>query len=70
MSRLKILLISYYFPPLGGAGVSRPLALFKNLPHFDIDVDILTVKNISYRTYEPELLKDLQIGRASCRERV
>lgn len=63
MSRLKILLISYYFPPLGGAGVSRPLALFKNLPHFDIDVDILTVKNISYRTYEPELLKDLQTDR-------
>ncbi len=63
MSRLKILLISYYFPPLGGAGVSRPLALFKNLPHYDIDVDVLTVKNISYRTYEPELLKGLQTER-------
>lgn len=63
MSRLKILLISYYFPPLGGAGVSRPLALFKNLPHYDIDVDVLTVKNISYRTYEPELLKDLHTDR-------
>lgn len=63
MNRLKILLISYYFPPLGGAGVSRPMALFTKLPEFGIDVDILTVKNISYRTYEPELLDGLQAER-------
>ena len=63
MKRIKILLIAYYFPPLGGAGVSRPLSLFKKLPQFDIDVDVLTVKNISYRTYEPELLENLDTDR-------
>ena len=63
MKRIKILLIAYYFPPLGGAGVSRPLALFKNLSAFGIDVDVLTVKNISYRTYEPELLANLNTSR-------
>ncbi len=59
MKRLKVLLISYYFPPLGGAGVSRPLALFTKLPEHEIDVDVLTVKSIAYRTYEPELLEGL-----------
>ncbi len=63
MSRLKILLIAYYFPPLGGAGVSRPLALFRKLPKYGIDVEVLTVKNISYRTYEPELLEGLDKNR-------
>ncbi len=63
MKRLKILLIAYYFPPLGGAGVSRPVALLKRLPKFGIDVDVLTVKKISYRTYEPELLDDLDRSR-------
>jgi glycosyltransferase involved in cell wall biosynthesis len=57
----KVLLICYYFPPLGGAGVSRPLALFKHLPKHDIDCDILTVKPVVYRVNEPELLNGLDI---------
>lgn len=57
----RVLLIAYYFPPLGGAGVSRPMALFKHLPDFGIDVDVLTVKPVAYRTYEPELMADLDV---------
>lgn len=59
MSRRKVLLISYYFPPMGGAGISRPLALFQNLPAHNYDCHILTVKPVLYRVYESELLQEL-----------
>ena len=55
----KVLLICYYFPPLGGAGISRPLSLFKHLPEHGIDCDVLTVEPVTYRIYEPELLDGL-----------
>jgi len=65
--RKNILLISYYFPPLGGVGISRPLALFQNLPDHGYDCKVLTVKYVLYRAYEPKLLSTLnkdQIFRA------
>jgi len=63
MRRLRVLLICYYFPPVGGAGVSRPLGLMKYLPGHGIDCDILTVKPIAYRVMEPELLEGLDEAR-------
>lgn len=59
----KALLICYYFPPLGLGGVGRPLNLFKRLPHHGWDVDVLTVKPVLYRAYEPELLQELDTSR-------
>ncbi len=59
----KILLICYYFPPLGLGGVGRPLNLFKKLPGFQYDCHILTVKPVTYRHYEPELLEGLDTNR-------
>ncbi len=61
--RRKVLLICYYFPPLGLGGVGRPLNLFKKLPLSGWDCDILTVKPVVYRAYEPELLKGLDTSR-------
>lgn len=63
----RVLLICYYFPPLGGAGVGRPLSLAKYLPEFGYDCDVLTVKPVTYRVLEPELLDEIdntQIYRA------
>ena len=54
-----VLLICYYFPPLGGAGVGRPLSLFRLLPSHGIQCDVLTVKPVAYRVFEPELLEGL-----------
>lgn len=31
----KVLLIAYYFPPIGGSGVQRPAKFVKHLPEFD-----------------------------------
>lgn len=63
MSSKRVLLICYYFPPMGGAGVGRPLALYKNLPGLGIECDVLTVKSVAYRLYEPELLHGLDVSR-------
>ena len=55
----KVLLICYYFPPMGGAGIGRPLSLFKHFHEHGIDCEVLTVKNVAYRFHEPELLDSL-----------
>lgn len=54
----RILIICYYFPPLGLAGVTRPLQLFKRLAAHDYDCHVLTVKPVAYYAYEPELLAE------------
>jgi len=61
--RKSVLIVSYYFPPLGLGGVSRALNLFKLLPGSGWDCDILTVKPVLYRAYEPELLEGLDESR-------
>ncbi len=53
----KVLLVCYYFPPLGGAGVARPLALYKHLPRYGYECDVLTVKPVAYRFFDPDLLE-------------
>lgn len=55
----RALIVCYYFPPLGLAGVGRPLNLFKHLPAHGWDCHVLTVKPVTYRAYEPELLEGL-----------
>lgn len=52
----RLLLIAYYFPPLGGAGIARPFALWKLLPSHGFECHVLTVKPVAYRVWEPELL--------------
>jgi len=56
----NILMIAYYFPPLGGSGSLRPLKLAKYLPSFGWKPIILTVRNPDwYYASDPELLKEL-----------
>jgi glycosyltransferase involved in cell wall biosynthesis len=57
----RALIVCYYFPPLGLAGVGRPLNLFKHLPSQGWDCHVLTVKPVTYRAYEPELLEGLDV---------
>ncbi|MBU0984791.1 MAG: hypothetical protein KKA42_13025 [candidate division Zixibacteria bacterium] len=60
MANKRVLLICYYFPPLGLGGVGRPLNLYRHLPEFGWDCHVLTVKPVAYRAYEPELLEGLE----------
>ncbi len=51
-----ILLISYFFPPLGMAGAARPFGLFRYLPDYGYRPYVLTVKNIVYPAHDITML--------------
>ena len=55
---MKILLLSYYFPPLGGAGVQRMLKFAKYLPEFDIVPIVISANEPGY-TVDNSLLQEL-----------
>lgn len=57
----RVLFISYYWPPSGGAGVQRSLKFVKYLPASGIDPVVLTVdeKFASYPLLDETLLADL-----------
>lgn len=57
--RKKVLIVSYYAPPIGLSGVQRVTKLAKFLPEFGWQPILLTVKPISYFLYDPKLLNDL-----------
>jgi len=55
----KVLIISYYFPPLGGAGVQRVAKFCKYLPSFGWEPVILTVKDIEYLARDESLAEEI-----------
>ena len=65
---MHALVVSYAFPPTGGAGVARVLKLVKYLPAHGITPSVLTVANPSVpvvdRSRERDLAPDLDIVRA------
>lgn len=54
----KLLYIAYFYPPLGGAGVQRPVKTIKYLAQKGWDIDVLTVGDIEFNSYDYELLKE------------
>lgn len=52
----KVLIIAYYFPPSGGAGVQRILRFIKYLPQLGWQPVVLTVKDGYYPTKDCTLL--------------
>ena len=56
----KVLLITYYFPPSGGAGVQRWLKTIKYLPEFGVEPIVLTV--------DPNVASYPQVDTALCNE--
>ena len=57
----RVLIITYYWPPSGGAGVQRWLKFSKYLPEFDIEPIVLTVdpQHASYLQIDKSLEKDI-----------
>lgn len=64
MSRLKVLVITYYWPPSGGAGVQRALKFVRYFPEFGIEPIVLTVDpgKASYPVMDETLSKDIPSG--------
>jgi len=57
----KILIIAYYFPPLGGGGIQRPLKFCKHFPDFGFQPVVLTSKNGVGPIYDESLLDELNM---------
>lgn len=55
---MRILFLSYYFPPMGGVGVQRALKFVKFLPNFDIYPTVISAEDAHY-TSDPNLLKQI-----------
>jgi hypothetical protein len=55
----KVLVITYYWPPSGGAGVQRWLKFVKYLPSLDWEPIIYTVENGEYPVLDDSLVNDL-----------
>lgn len=57
--RRRALFICYLFPPVGGAGVQRPVKFVKYLQQFGWDVTVLTVENPSVPVFDESLFEDI-----------
>ena len=59
----KVLIITYYFPPSGGAGVQRILKFVKYLPEFGWEPVVLTVKeDADFPARDPSLSTEIPPG--------
>lgn len=55
----QVLVITYYWPPSGGAGVQRWLKLCKYLPQFGWQPVVYTAENADYPVLDPSLEADV-----------
>ena len=58
--RRRVLVIAYYFPPMGLSGVQRTLKFVKYLPQFNWQPTVLTVQPRGYLATDESLLEDLE----------
>ncbi len=59
MTKKKVLIITYYWPPSGGAGVQRWLKFVKYLPNYNWKPTVFTVENGEYPVLDPVLFNDV-----------
>lgn len=57
--RNAVVMIAYYFPPDGGAGVYRPLRFVRHLPHLGWHSTVITQTGRAYDRYDPGLLESV-----------
>ena len=58
-SRRRVLVVAYYFPPMGLSGVQRTLKFVKYLPQFGWQPTVLTVEPRGYLATDDSLLDDI-----------
>ena len=56
---MKVLIITYYWPPAGGSGVQRWLKFVKYLQEFGIEPIVYTVDNVNYPKEDASLIKEI-----------
>jgi glycosyltransferase involved in cell wall biosynthesis len=55
----RVLMLAYYFPPLGGAGVQRAVKFAKYLPESGWEPTVITTRSPVYRAKDPSLAEEL-----------
>jgi glycosyltransferase involved in cell wall biosynthesis len=58
----RVLMVTYYFPPLGGVGVQRTLKYVAYLPRWGWQPAVVTPRNPAYTVLDPSLLDVLPAG--------
>ena len=56
---MRVLIVSFYFPPAGGGGVQRVLKLCRHLPELGIDVDVLAPDDPKWGAVDPGLAAEI-----------
>lgn len=56
----KVLVIAYYFPPMGYSGVQRTAKFVKHMVDFGWEPTVLTIQPKSYYAFDESLLKELE----------
>ena len=59
----KILIVSYMFPPISGAGTQRPLKFAKYLPTFGIEPIVFCPKIASWKAYDHNIVESAVFSR-------
>ncbi len=57
---LKVLVIAYYFPPMGLSGVQRSLKFVKYFRNFNWEPTVITTKQVGYFAHDYSLQKELE----------
>lgn len=57
--RRRVLVLAYFFPPLGGAGVQRTLKFVKYLAAFGWDATVVSTRSRLYPARDPSLLDEV-----------
>lgn len=60
LPKFKVLVIAYYFPPLGLSGVQRTFKFVKYMKKFNWEPTIITTDNVAYYAYDNSLTKELE----------
>jgi glycosyltransferase involved in cell wall biosynthesis len=58
----RVLMLAYFFPPLGGAGVQRSVKFAKYLPEMGWSPTVITTRSTVYPVKDPTLAEDLPPG--------
>jgi glycosyltransferase involved in cell wall biosynthesis len=67
--RRRVLVLAYFFPPLGGAGVQRTLKFVRYLEPLGWDATVVTSRSRLYPARDPSLLEDVPGGTRIIRTR-
>ncbi|RKX69061.1 hypothetical protein DRP53_09310 [candidate division WOR-3 bacterium] len=59
-NKKRVLIIAYYFPPVGGPGVLRPLKLARYLRLWGWEPTVLSVKRFAYHIYDESNLEEVE----------